>query len=112
MQHYHLLLQHCLLPHHYYLPHCHFLIHCSYAAEAVSYYKKNLDGEIDQIDFKDLKAPKRRGGFANAKVNRSDNKLQEEAQKVAEDATKGHDVALVTGRIGELLKEGKKIVLL
>ena len=89
-----------------------FLIHCSYAAEAVSYYKKNLDGEIDQIDFKDLKAPKRRGGFANAKVNRTDNKLQEEAQKEAEDATKGHDVALVTGRIGELLKEGKKIVLL
>ena len=33
-----------------------FLIHCSYAAEAVSYYKKNLDGEIDQIDFKDLKS--------------------------------------------------------
>lgn len=89
-----------------------FLIHCSYAAEAVSYYKKNLDGEIDQIDFKDLKAPKRRGGFANAKVNRTDNKLQEEAQKEVEDATKGHDVALVTGRIGELLKEGKKIVLL
>lgn len=89
-----------------------FLIHCSYAAEAVSYYKKNLDGEIDQIDFKDLKAPKRRGGFANAKGNRTDNKLQEEAQKEAEDATKGHDVALVTGRIGELLKEGKKIVLL
>lgn len=89
-----------------------FLIHCSYVAEAVSYYKKNLDGEIDQIDFKDLKAPKRRGGFANAKVNRTDNKLQEEAQKEAEDATKGHDVALVTGRIGELLKEGKKIVLL
>lgn len=89
-----------------------FLIHCSYAAEAVSYYKKNLDGEINQIDFKDLKAPKRRGGFANAKVNRTDNKLQEEAQKEAEDATKGHDVALVTGRIGELLKEGKKIVLL
>ena len=89
-----------------------FLIHCSYAAEAVSYYKKNLDGEIDQIDFKDLKAPKRRGGFANAKVNRTDNKLQEEAQKEAEDVTKGHDVALVTGRIGELLKEGKKIVLL
>lgn len=89
-----------------------FLIHCSYAAEAVSYYKKNRNGEIDQIDFKDLKAPKRRGGFANAKVNRTDNKLQEEAQKEAEDATKGHDVALVTGRIGELLKEGKKIVLL
>lgn len=89
-----------------------FLIHCSYAAEAVSYYKKNLDGEIEQIDFKDLKAPKRRGGFANAKGNRTDNKLQEEAQKEAEDATKGHDVALVTGRIGELLKEGKKIVLL
>lgn len=89
-----------------------FLIHCSYAAEDVSYYKKNLDGEIDQIAFKDLKAPKRRGGFANAKGNRTDNKLQEEAQKEAEDATKGHDVALVTGRIGELLKEGKKIVLL
>lgn len=90
-----------------------FLIHCSYAAEAVSYYKKNRNGEIEQIDFKDLKAPKRRGGFANApKVNRTDNKLQEEAQKEAEDATKGHDVALVTGRIGELLKEGKKIVLL
>ena len=89
-----------------------FLIHCSYAAEAVSYYKKNLDGEIDQIDFKDLKAPKRRGGFANANVNRTDNKVREDAQKEAEDATKGHDVALVTGRIGELLKEGKKIVLL
>ena len=90
-----------------------FLIHCSYAAEAVSYYKKNRNGEIEQIDFKDLKAPKRGGAFANApKVNRTDNKLQEEAQKEAEDATKGHDVALVTGRIGELLKEGKKIVLL
>lgn len=89
-----------------------FLIHCSYAAEAVSYYKKNLDGEIEQIDFKDLKAPKRGGAFARGTKNRTDSKLQEEAQKEAEDATKGHDVALVTGRIGELLKEGKKIVLL
>lgn len=89
-----------------------FLIHCSYAAEAVSYYKKNRNGEIAQIDFKDLKAPKRGGAFARETQNRTDSKLQEEAQKEAEDATKGHDVALVTGRIGELLKEGKKIVLL
>lgn len=89
-----------------------FLIHCSYAAEAVSYYKKNQNGEIEKIDFKDLKAPKRRGGFANAKGSGTNSKLQEEAQKEAEDATKGHDVALVTGKIGELLKEGKKIVLL
>ena len=89
-----------------------FLIHCSYAAEAVSYYKKNRNGEIEQIDFKNLKAPKRGGAFARGTQNRTDSKLHEEAQKEAEDATKGHDVALVTGRIGELLKEGKKIVLL
>lgn len=89
-----------------------FLIHCSYAAEAVFYYKKNQDGEIEKIDFKDLKVPKRCGAFATANKNRANSKLQEEAQKEAEDATKGHDVALVTGRIGELLKEGKKIVLL
>lgn len=89
-----------------------FLIHCSYAAEAVSYYKKNSNGEIEQIDFKNLKAPKRGGAFARGTQNRTDSKLHEEAQKEAEDATKGHDVALVTGRIGELLKEGKKIVLL
>lgn len=89
-----------------------FLIHCSYAAEAVSYYKKNRNGEIEQIDFKDLKASKRGGAFARGTQNRTDSKLQEEAQKEAEDATKGHDVALVTGRISELLKEGKKIVLL
>lgn len=89
-----------------------FLIHCSYAAEAVSYYKKNRNGEIEQIDFKDLKAPKRGGALARGTKNRTDSKLQEEAQKEAEDATKGHDVALVTGRIGELLKDGIKIVLL
>lgn len=89
-----------------------FLIHCSYAAEAVSYYKKNENGRIDKIDFKDLKPPKRGGVFGRQQASRTNNKLREEAQQEAEAATNGHDVALITGRIGELLKEGIKIVLL